>query len=166
MKSSLLAATLLPVTLLALSVLPQAAVGQTASVSLADAVDASYDFELYIAEPETATAWYMLWTWEDGHQRVSYRFDTKAAAEREWIRMLQHLTDPRLGSMDPDNMISVDFFEGLAEPRWEYIDTYATRAEAEEAAQWWEERLGLITDIRMVSTLKKATKLSSDYSLR
>ncbi|TWT77430.1 hypothetical protein Pla123a_20910 [Posidoniimonas polymericola] len=162
MKSSLLAAALL----LPLSFLTPTAFGQTDSVSLADAVDASYDFELYVAEPETATAWFMLWTWEDGYQRVSYRFDTKAAAEREWIRMLQHLTDPRLGSMDADNLISVDFFEGLAEPRWEYIETYATLAEAEEGAQWWEERLGLITDIRMVSTLKKATTLKTVDSLR
>lgn len=151
MKASLL-------TIICLTAVPAAtALGQFSSYTspYTSAVqDAMYDFDLYVADPGSATGWYILWTWEDGSTMVSHAFTSESLAKSHHDRLMWHGVDPRGGWYDSDNGFSAEYFSAPREPDWEFFARYGTRAAAAEQAEWFQN-FGLLTQVRKVSVIQR-----------
>lgn len=124
--------------------------------------DAMYEYDLYIALPETAKGWLLEYVYEDGYKKIHGPFkterDARLRAERDEV-YLGHLHN---GELPVEEYI----YFGLAEPNWEYFQTYPAIAEAEDAAAYFED-IGMLTDIRAVSTLRQTTEArGKEYLLK
>lgn len=159
MRPSLLAC------LAAASLAATAAHAQTASfTSTSSYFDKLYDFDLYVANPESATGWYVLFTYDDGSTYTSYAFDTEEDAEDYLFYLNWYGLDPQGGWYDADNGYSTTVYQGARTPDWVFYQRYGTSASAADAADWFEDELGMLTRVSRVAAYQLRATTTSDWS--
>lgn len=128
--------------------------GQFDSISDQRMLDSANDYEVWVAEPDTATGWYVVLRYPDGYVDVRGAHATKQAAE-DWVDWMNwHTTSLIRHGKSP----IIGYQEMSKEPGWQYFGTFPTLAEAEDEAEWFED-FGMLIDIRRVSTLRLSPRL-------
>ena len=126
---------------------------QEQSVPLTDLMDNLFDYDLYVADPDTATGWYIEWTYADGVVQYSFAYASEQDAFDVMVRHLFRGTDPRNSRSLGLGYPSVQIIELSKEPDWILFHSYDTGAEAADAAELLE-MAGLLTKIEPRDTLQ------------
>ncbi|MCA9066264.1 MAG: hypothetical protein KDA96_24525 [Planctomycetaceae bacterium] len=105
----------------------------TTSVSVADFESAMYDYDVYVADPATATGWYVRFRYDDGIVKYSSAFTSYDNAW-DWLFFCQiHGVDPRSSLSDPNlAWPDIDIVEMPREPNWLWVSTHDTKADAQQ----------------------------------
>lgn len=135
----------------------QLTVRQSSDSTITSSVtDAMFDYDLYIADPESASGFFIEWTYEDGEVIHTGPHVSEDSAHDWLVWCLFHGVDPRDSISDPDlSWPNTAIVELPTEPDWILFGSYGTRAEAEVDAAWFED-FGMPTRIvsRSVLTLQ------------
>ena len=126
---------------------------QEQSVPLTDLMDNLFDYDLYVADLDTATGWYIEWTYAEGVVQYSFAYASEQDAFDVMLRHLFRGTDPRNSRSLGLDYPSVQLIELPKEPDWILFHSYDTQAEAAVAAELLE-MAGLLTEIELRDTLQ------------
>ncbi|MCA9240808.1 MAG: hypothetical protein KDA37_11435 [Planctomycetales bacterium] len=137
------------------------AVASAQEISTTDSIELSKldNYELYVADPNTSTGWFILWTSQDGKAILSHAFATRTDARKHLDRMAWNGVGPDYQPVDPNNPYRAEVFEAPKTPDWQFYGSYGSREEAEADAAWFED-FGMLTDIRRVSNLLSPVRVS------
>lgn len=122
--------------------------------SVSGLMDAVNDYDLWVAEPETANAWYIRWTYDDGVVRYSAAYYDFEHAQDHLIWCLLHGVDPRNSLWNPDlDWPDSELVYLPKTPDWVFFRTCDSYSEAALDAAWFNS-FGLLTKITSRSVLQ------------